>query len=392
MARNLTRAPNYTCLETIYRGTRASEKMIIAVPGKQVPFRRFDVLRLEVAEVDSDELYARAGEHNFEKKDIAEFGNGGLIGNGIFTLFARNIFASTNPTYKYVGEEDLDGHKLIRFDYMVPQLISGYRVWTQFGGAIVGYHGSFWADPRTFDASSLTIIADDIPRSIGLASAESRVDYAQVRIGENSVLLPQSGELKTEMLKGGGSRNEIAFTHCREYGVQATIRFDNITDSVGVASESDEGPTGSNYVELPSGLPLTLKLETGIDAATAHIGDMIAATVDADAKVKGKVVVPKDAVITGRLRRLEIHKEGWPFIQVGLEFIQMEFEGKQTRFFAELEKITLPAGAEGPKRIESKDLPGVGMVTAMGNKLRLPVGTRMIWKTISYKQAAELPK
>jgi hypothetical protein len=391
MARNLTRVPNYTCLETIYRGTRASNKMVIAVPGKQVPFRRVDVLRLEVAEVDGDELYARAGEHNFEKKDIAEFGNGGLIGNGIFTLFAHNIFASTNPTYKYVGEEDLDGRKMIRFDFNVPQLISGYHVWTQFGGAIVGYHGSFWADPQTFDATRLTIVAEDIPPSIGLASAESRVDYAKVRIGESPVLLPQSGELRTAMVKGGDSRDEIAFTHCREYGVQSTIRFDNITDS-GADAENNAGTAGTNYVELPSGLPLTLKLETAIDAASAHVGDMIAATVDADARVKGKVVVPKDAVITGRLRRLELHKEGWPFVQVGLEFIQIEFEGKQTRFFAELEKIMLPAGAEGPKRVESKDLPGVGMVTAMGNKLRLPEGTRMIWKTISYKQAAEVPK
>ena len=387
MGRNLARVPNYTCLETVYRGAHASDRFVIAVPGKAVPFRRIDVLRLEVAEVEGNELYARAGEHNFEKKDIFEFSNGGLIGNGTFTLFARDVFATNQPMYKYVGDEDLAGRKLVRFNFNVPQMISGYHVGTNYGNAIVGFHGSFWADPVTFDAARLTIVADDIPRFLGLATTESRIDYAKVRIGDTDVLLPQSGELKTTQLNGNASRNEIAFTHCREYGVATTIRFDDVTDSGGETPSS-----GTNYIELPSGLSLTLKLETPIDAATSHIGDVIAATVDVDAMQKNKVIVPKDAVISGRLRRLEVHKEGWPYVLAGLEFIQIEFEGKQTRFFAELEKILLPAGAEGPKRVESKDLPGVGMVTAMGNKFRLPAGTRMVWKTISYKQAAEIGK
>jgi hypothetical protein len=389
MSRNLARVPNYTCLETVFRGAHASDRMVIAVPGKEVPFRRIDVLRLEVAEVAGDELYAHAGEHNFEKRDITEYGNGGLMGNGTFTLFARNVFATNQPTYKFAGEEDVAGRKLVRFNYNIPQMISGYRVGTNFGAAIVGYHGSFWADPTTFDAARLTIVADDIPHFVGLATAESRIDFAKVRIGDSDVLLPQSGELSTTQLKGSASRNEIAFTHCREYGVATTIRFDDITESDG---DGELGPSGTNYVELPSGMELTLKLETAIDASTSHIGDVIAATVDSDSRQKNKVIVPKDAVVTGRLRRLELHKEGWPYVLAGLEFIQIEFEGKQTRFFAELEKLMLPPGTEGPKRVEAKDLPGVGMVTAMGNKLRLPEGTRMVWKTISYKQAAEIGK
>ena len=92
------------------------------------------------------------------------------------------------------------------------------------------------------------------------------------------------------------------------------------------------------------------------------------------------------------MRRLELHKEGWPYVLIGLEFIQIEFEGKQTRFFAELEKIILPPGADGPRKVEARDLPGVGMVSTKGNNLRLPKGTRMIWKTISYQQAAEIGK
>lgn len=73
MKQNLSRIPNYTCLETIQRGRRAPERFVISVPGKQVPFRRTDVVRLEVAEVGNQELFAHVGEHNFEKSDILEF-------------------------------------------------------------------------------------------------------------------------------------------------------------------------------------------------------------------------------------------------------------------------------------------------------------------------------
>jgi hypothetical protein len=371
--------------------------LVISVPGKQVPFRRTDVLRLEIAEVGGQELLAHAGAHNFEKSDISEFTQNGLMGNGIFSLFAHDIFVTGIPSYKFAGEEQMDGRGLLRYDFTVPQFVSGYRVGTNFGSAMVGFHGSFWADPKTFDAVRLDIIADDVPDYTGLTGVENRVDFAKVRIGAADVLLPQSGELKTHEVHGWESRNRISFTHCREYGVTAVIRFDDLSDSA-EGSDGDGsrppggGMLGTNYIELPSGLQLTLRLDSAIDAATSQIGDVLSAAVDVDAKHKGKVTVPKDAVVSGRLRRMEQHKEGWPYVLAGLEFTQIEFGGKQSRFFAELEKLILPAGTAGPKKLDAKDLPGVGMVSAMGNVLRLPKGTRMIWRTISYQQAAEIGK
>jgi len=385
MAQNLTRVPNYTCLETINRGTHAPERFVIAVPGKSVPFRRTDVLRLEVAEVSGQELYAHAGEHTFEKKDMIEFGNGGLIGNGMFTLFAHDVFTTSVPIYQFIGEEAMEGRTLIRFDFKVTPLQSGYEVGTPGRRAIVGYHGSFWADPETFDAVRLDLIADEVPHYTGLTDVGNRVDYAQVRIGSADVLLPQGGALQARQVSGWASRNQISFTHCREYGVESLIRFDDPADPADAAR-------GTNYVDLPSGLQLSLRLETPIDAGSAHVGDLVTALVDGDAKHKGTVVVPKDAMVSGRLRRVELHKEGWPYVLVGLELIQIEFDGKQSRFFAELEKVTLPPGAEGPKRVPSKDLPGVGLMSATGNHFRLPKGTRIVWKTLSYEQAAELGK
>ena len=65
MKQRLSRVPNYTCLETMVRTRRAPPSLIIAVPGKSVPYRRADVVRFEVAEVEGAELFALPGNHDF---------------------------------------------------------------------------------------------------------------------------------------------------------------------------------------------------------------------------------------------------------------------------------------------------------------------------------------
>src|SRR5262245_46878599 len=81
-AENLTRLPNYTCLETIERSTR----------GPSGKFRLVDFIRLEVAYVDRKEMFAWPGSNNFEDQDITDLVGGGTIGNGSFALHARSVF------------------------------------------------------------------------------------------------------------------------------------------------------------------------------------------------------------------------------------------------------------------------------------------------------------
>jgi hypothetical protein len=386
MKQHLTRVPNYTCLETMVRTRRAPSSLIIAVPGKSVPFRRADVLRFEVAEIDGDELFAFPGNHDFRKMNLRELSPTGLMGNGAFSLLANEVFTANTPEYHFIGEENLDGQTAIRWDFRVSQLESGYQVTTNFGSAIVGFHGTFWANPQTFDVIRMKIAADDIPPSLRIDQSGQGVDYAMVRIGASSVLLPQSGEISMRQFNQWEERNQITFTHCREYGVETTLSFGEVDDSV----EPSEGTRG---VELPSGLQLTIRLDTPIDSEKVQVGDAISGRVDEDAKLKGKIVVHKDALVSGRLRRLEQHLEGWPYVLARLEFTQIEFEGKSARFFAELEKIIPLPGSEGIKRVATRDLPGVGglpgvgTVSVVGNRMILRAGTRMIWKTLSYDQA-----
>ena len=391
MAQNLVRVPNYTCLETMVRTRRAPESLVIAVPGKSAPYRRADVLRFEVAEVDGDELFALPGNHDFRKMALRDLASGGLMGNGAFSLFSHSVFTGNAVEYHFVGEEQMDGRTLLRYDFKVSELMSGYLVSTDKGTETVGYHGSFWADPRMFDAVRLDIFADQIPAYLGVDQAGNRIDYAWVRIGTSNALLPQSGELTMRQIAGWESRNQITFTHCREYGVESTISFGEIP-------ETGQTNAGTRDVELPAGLQLTIRLETPIDSDTSQAGDPIRGSVDVEAKHKGKVVVQKDAVVLGRVRALERHLEGWPYVLAKLEFTEIEFEGKTARFFASFEKIIPPPGSEGIKRIAGSGpqgmtgLPAVGTVSAPGNRMVLPAGLKMVWKTLSYEQASETGK
>jgi hypothetical protein len=387
MKQNLTRVPNYTCLETMIRTRRAPSSMIVAVPGKSVPFRRTDVLRFEVAEIDGEELFAFPGNHDFRKMTLREMSPTGLMGNGEFATFAKAVFTSNTAEYHFIGEEKLDGQATLRWDFRVSELESGYQLVTSFGQAIVGFHGAFWANPQTFDVIRMSITADDIPPALGIDQAGQGIDYALVRIGASTALLPQSGEITMRQITGSEDRNQLTFTHCREYGVETTLSF-------GEVDASAEPSGGTHAVELPAGLLLTIRLETPVDSEKALVGDTISGKVDEDARLKGKIVVHKDALVSGRIRRLEQHLEGWPYVVARLEFTQIEFEGKSARFFAELEKIIPVPELPTIKRVATKDLPGVGglpgigTVSAMGNRLVLPAGTRMIWRTLTYEQAS----
>jgi hypothetical protein len=83
-------------------------------------------------------------------------------------------------------------------------------------------------------------------------------------------------------------------------------------------------------VTLPAGLRVRIKLKSSIDSQSAIVGDPIQATIESNIPERGIVLVPKGALITGRLRRVEKH--GAEFFVVGVEFDDIEFSGHHARF------------------------------------------------------------
>jgi hypothetical protein len=382
MNQNQSRVPNYTCLETISRSRRSPRSLVISRNGGRGPFQRHDIVRLEVAEADHQEFFASPGAYNFIETDISTFVTGGLIGNGLFTLFAREIFSPSTAIYQFIGETNVAGRLLLRYDYQVSLLVSNYRL-KALGEAIVGYHGSFWADPKTFDLVRLDIQADDIPYAVGVVAAITRIDYGPVRIGAADVLLPQSAEMTMLLFDDWEDRNSVAFTHCKEYGVESAISFDAPAASPSVA------PPPPKEIEIPAGLALATRLETALDSNLASRGDRVRARVETDVKYKSAVVVPQGTIVTGRIRTFDRYVSAHYFL-VALEFYRFELPRGPVRFFAEMQKITSPPGGAHLAVVSKPELPGVATFSIRGDAVLLAPGTRMVWKTSRY--GSGLPK
>ena len=362
---NLAHQPNYTCVETIERSARPK------LTGK---LRIIDTLRLEVALVDRRELFAWPGSKKFEDTDVTQMVTSGAIGNGNFGIHAQALFGTRSATFHYMGEEDLQGKKAIRFDYKVPQMLSGYHIRVSTASAIVGYHGSFYANPATFDMERIEVIAEDLPPELMLASTHDTIDYAVTRIGDGDFLLPSQSELSMVGLTGREEHNQVKFTSCRQFSGESVLTFDDAP-----ASKSDAAPIPTREFDMPAGLDVMLVIAKEVDFRTAAVGDPVIARVDHEVKQKGTVVIPKGATATGRITRLE---KGDNTTVLGVEFPEIEAPGILARMKGNLDhSVGFEPVRPRSGRMRGPALPGEGVIVMPAAQHRMSKGCIMFWRT-----------
>ena len=325
MGQVLARQPNYTCVETIERSRRGA---------RSKRFQLMDALHLEVAVVDGKELFSWPGEREFKERDLRELAPTGAIGNGSFALHARSVFLSGTPLITYVGEEEMGGRRVARYDYSVPQYRSGYRIRIGTLEGIAGYRGSFWNDVETLDLVRLDVETTEIPPHLPLKVARDSMRYARVRIGEGEFLLPQASEMTMEDLEGAVSRNATAFANCRQYAGESTLSFDE-------APETAAGPAAlPEAIVLPEGLLLEVVLESPLKFPGMAIGDEIEGRLRREVRRKGVVFAPKGAVLRGNLALVEQRRDrrGTSYFAVALQWREIAFDGKVGPIDAQLEE------------------------------------------------------
>src|ERR1017187_1506198 len=170
-------------------------------------------------------MFAWPGARKFEQTDLTEMVTAGAIGTGDFALHAKAVFQDPAPRFKWIGEAQLRGHRAEQFDFVVPLLESGYHLKNSGREAVVGFHGSFWADADTHEVLRLDVNADDIPEELGIASVEDVMDYDRVKIGNSEFLLPVGSDLSIVDLSGNQSRNRTQFKSCRQYTGESVLTF-----------------------------------------------------------------------------------------------------------------------------------------------------------------------
>ncbi|HYP04625.1 MAG TPA: hypothetical protein VER03_00185 [Bryobacteraceae bacterium] len=317
----LLRLPNYTCLLNIERtGRSATGRMQL-----------LDVVRIEVALVEGNELFAWPGSKNFQDTKIVDMVKGGAIGSGNFALHAKSVFQSAAPRFTFAGDWTMnDGRQALRWDYVVPLAMSGYTLRSPPHQATVGYHGSFWVDAKTLQVLRLQVHADDIPAQLGIASAADTIDYQRVDLGGEDFLLPAKAELRMAARDGQENINLTTFTGCRQYAGESTISFEDAD-----ATKQSGVKQPERTLHVPAGLTLRAALETPITSGVSAVGDPVTAILKKEVKLGSGLVAPKGALVHGRVIALRRYTQpnGWI---VGFDFFELEWENFRARVRAEL--------------------------------------------------------
>lgn len=386
--------PDCTCLETLTRHHRP--------PGDPGPVRPLDTVRLEVLYLDGKELFSSPGETRWERNPAA-FTAAGMIGNGIFALYLRVVFATGDAEFRKRGTELVEGRQAWRYDFQVPRLVSGQTLTVVGGKGSVGLKGSFWADVASLDLVRLELHADDIPADLPVFDFTVKLVYARVAIAERQVLLPQSGEVRLALTTGREDRDFLEFTHCQSFRAETSMVFEAppplVANPPPAAFTSTVVGQPLAMSNLPVGLRLAVTLTTPVQADTP-VGAALQGRVAGAVRLQGKPLVPDGALVHGRLRRLDRFSDAsGDYWIVGVEFIEIELPGVRFRFIADLEDVQA-AGLEwqwstsntsvqrGRRRSVTTtqstylpDLPGVGAFFVRGTQFVLPAGARLIWKT-----------
>ena len=399
----LAHLPNYTCLETMERSSKP--------PGKG-PLKRLDTVRLEVLYSGGAELYASPGDRGFRESDPTSFTSSGLMSTGVFAMHLKAVFLGGNAVFTWRGEEELEGRRAARFDFVLEPSFSGLVLRVGGASGTAGMKGSAWVDPESLEVLRLEDHAYEIPLYLSVQEASTTVDYARTRVGNEDVMLPQEGVIRLLGTSGSEDRNTFAFTHCRAFETQSSLSFDAVT----TAAEAPAAAAGAAELAklLPAGLEIPVVLAAPVTEKTA-VGDLIEGKVASDIAQSGRMLIPAGAVVRGRVRRLERYADTGRFA-VGLELTEVEAGGARFQFYADLiradpipgfewtvtssstrtEARNAPPGVggrglRGPGQARSTeveqltlpDLPGVGSFFMRGDRFLLPAGFKMVWKTRS---------
>lgn len=380
-AENLTRLPNYTCLQTMERARR---------DVREKRFQLTDKARLEVALVNNNELFAWPGSKNFQDTEIRYLVPGGGVGNGSFALHARSVFLGTNAELSYQGEVDFEGRAAYRYDYDVPLIRSRFLLRNENEDeAIVAYRGSFWVERETLDLIRLTVSAYEIDPKLGIASHLDVLDYQKVAAGEQQMLLPRQSELRMGDNAGHEFLTRITFSGCRQYSAESTISFEEKEPTAAeiAANQPLKEP-------IPAGLAVHVEVTSKLQWPEAAMGDPVEARVLDEVKYQKRVIIPKGSTLKGRVLVMERRSSAPAFFYVGFEFEEVLTKNGRGAFAGRLVEAYVPVGAnKAPGTTRGYDSRGGSPVMGghpsgqnlfvVYNEPRFSGGLRLVWQTLA---------
>ena len=387
MANSLSRTQNFTCTESIERTVRMGSGQ----PSALAP------LRVDAGVIDGTEVYATPS----VERDVATLkevvGQFTSAGTGTFALPTRAVFLTNAATFYRAKEESKDGRRLARWDFTMPREASKYTLTKEGRETIIGYSGSFWADTETADVVRLEWTPDNIPPETGIKTITQSINYGRNAIAGVSVLLPSASELIVAETAGRELRIKARYDDCHKFTPNSAT---HLTGPV----EKNVATPGENW--LPADVTMELRLEDPIDERTSAVNSTITFRVTRDIKKDNRLVVPKDAAVTGRITRIsrqfyKVMGGGTAsYYIVGIQLESVAAGEEHFRVVANLETVgpttilsTFVPFSQSPDKWghfqDYRDQlslpvrqPGESVLGLISPYLRIPKRLRMVWSTL----------
>jgi hypothetical protein len=332
IADELKHLPDYTCTETIDR--------FIAEGNR--PLKRDDRIVIDIAIANKHELFAWPGQ-SFEERSVIDMVGHGFISDGDFATMLNNVFIGRGAQITYVGPEAANGRDLLRYDFHIPVMSSGWHMYGNGRNGIMGALGSFWLDAESLDLVRMRFDAEDLPVWSSEKSIGEDVTYAPVVIGDSRLLLPASARITAVDFSDRKVQNHIAFTDWHKYSSESTISF-------------------------PAGMTVSVHLEKAIVLSRAAIGDEIVAVIPGGGKLKGVV------------RSLDSHNDREFWWLLGIEFAQTVALEDITPFPGlrrNLMESIFPTARSGEERSRTE----LVYIPVTGKRTVIPAGVKLTLRT-----------
>ena len=140
------------------------------------------------------------------------------------TLVANVLDSNAYAEIAWNRWEDLRGHRLAVFEYLIDQQHSTLSLGLGGITIIVPYRGLIYADPATGEVWRITNAPFDVPDSVETKSLTTTIDYGPVDISNRHFLLP----LTASILLDTGKRNilnKVFFNQYRKFEAESKITF-----------------------------------------------------------------------------------------------------------------------------------------------------------------------
>jgi hypothetical protein len=377
----LQEIPRYTCLQTTDRERLVPPKSVQpngCYLGARTLAER-DRLRLEIAIGGKREMFAWPGQSSFDMNEPAQFGLGGAMATGLFSMLLSGAMVSdAEPSsYRFLRDTVENGRQLAEFAFRVPQSRSHYTLQDAFSRALVGWSGTLSIDRKTADVYRLQAVLDVPSTFLDVCAARLALEFRRTRIQSTEPLLVESADLDVIHTTGEEARNHTVYSACHMFATESTLRFD-----MADPSSPAPAPVSLAGAPMPAGIRFEAKLAAPFDASRLAVGDRLDATLARDLKdAHGKVIARKGATLEIRIVMLSDFVDRNGFL-LGLH--PERVIGRNGAFHT-----LLAASAHAPKGAlytipPEGTPPGTAMFTFPNRKdLRLPRGWVTYWQTIA---------